>query len=310
MEKICLHCELPFRVKPSHAPIKFYCSKSCMGEHYRTRLRGEANPNFRNAGERTCETCQRVFTAYSKTRRFCSQACYHVWAKPFILARHELLRGQKPTCEACGRLMSRTRRHVLCRACRPRVERRPRRVRPTCKYPPKPKPRPIVSCIACQRLMHGNGRWCVVCRLRGVHLVPKPTSICTVCQDVVQAPYRKYCDKCWGVVMSQRRGTPRRVDANHWEIVHALKEAGCGVIDASGVGGGMPDLVVCDLTGKIHLMEIKVPKAKLNKRQRQWHDEWRGPRPSVVTSVEEALRAVGILEPNMGETSDCAVGRS
>jgi hypothetical protein len=35
-----------------------------------------------------------------------------------------------------------------------------------------------------------------------------------------------------------------KVDANHGEIVKALRSAGCGVLDLSAVGNGCPDLLV------------------------------------------------------------------
>lgn len=95
--------------------------------------------------------------------------------------------------------------------------------------------------------------------------------------------------------MSQRRGIPRRVDANHAEIVSALKSVGCDVLDLSAEGRGVPDILVHDGRGGLHFMEIKTGKGKLNRRQQEWHDNWRGPKPFVVRSVEEALRAVGKL---------------
>ena len=85
------------------------------------------------------------------------------------------------------------------------------------------------------------------------------------------------------------RDTPRRVDANHREIVDALKAAGYPVLDLSYLGRGCPDIIVADRNMRLHLIEIKTAKGKLNERQKRWHDEWRGPRPFVVRSVEEAF---------------------
>lgn len=94
--------------------------------------------------------------------------------------------------------------------------------------------------------------------------------------------------------MGQRRGTPRRVDANHAEIVAALRAVGCTVIDLTAVGGGVPDLLVKCRDGSLRLMEIKVAKGKLNKMQREWHDKWQGDFLSIVRSVAEALKAIGV----------------
>lgn len=92
--------------------------------------------------------------------------------------------------------------------------------------------------------------------------------------------------------MSRRRGTPRRTDANQAEIVAALRKVGCSVLDLSAEGGGCPDLLV-SFGGILHLVEIKTKNGKLNKLQDAWHDAWRGRRPIVVRSVDEALRTIG-----------------
>lgn len=87
--------------------------------------------------------------------------------------------------------------------------------------------------------------------------------------------------------MAMRRGIPRRVDANHAEIVAALKAAGCAVMDLSAEGRGVPDILVSDRRQRLHLMEIKVGKAKLNKRQQRWHDDWHGGTVWVLRTVED-----------------------
>ena len=94
--------------------------------------------------------------------------------------------------------------------------------------------------------------------------------------------------------MTARRGTPRRVDANHVEIVNAIRATGCAVLDLSAVGGGVPDLLVQCRDGSLILIEVKVDKGKLNKRQQAWHDAWRGTRPLIIRSVDEALAAIGV----------------
>ena len=95
-----------------------------------------------------------------------------------------------------------------------------------------------------------------------------------------------------------RRAAKR--DANHPEIVAALRAAGCGVVDLGAVGAGVPDLLVCEPTWPhtAHLVEVKdgskPPSARaLTPDQVRFHAAWKG-RIHVVTSVGEALRAVGI----------------
>ncbi len=81
-------------------------------------------------------------------------------------------------------------------------------------------------------------------------------------------------------------------DANETEIVAALVRVGCSVVrvylaDAAGV----PDLLV-GFRGRTYLLEVKVPGGRLDKRQRQWHAEWRGGPVLVVDGVREALAAL------------------
>lgn len=93
-----------------------------------------------------------------------------------------------------------------------------------------------------------------------------------------------------------------KVDANQAEIVLALRDAGCWVLDLSAVGQGCPDLLV---HGPVHpwhlvLLEIKdgskPPSArKLTPDQIKFHAGCNAPLV-VVTNVKEALAAVGIVE--------------
>lgn len=74
--KSCGMCGVNVRVKLSHANVEgMYCSRDCMAKGYQTRLVGSANPNFKNAGHKVCDTCKSAFHSYNKTRRFCSLRC-------------------------------------------------------------------------------------------------------------------------------------------------------------------------------------------------------------------------------------------
>lgn len=88
-----------------------------------------------------------------------------------------------------------------------------------------------------------------------------------------------------------------RVDANHAEIVAALRAAGCSVSSIAAVGGGLPDLLV-GRSGMNYLLEVKdgskSPSARrLTKDEQEWHDVWRGV-VHTVYSVQDALKAVGL----------------
>jgi hypothetical protein len=97
---------------------------------------------------------------------------------------------------------------------------------------------------------------------------------------------------------SRKYGKP---DANHADIVKALTRAGCDVLDLKAVGNGAPDLLVARPYYPHHyfLLEVKdgekPPSArKLTPDQVDFHARWKAP-IHVVTSVEEALDAVGIV---------------
>lgn len=88
-----------------------------------------------------------------------------------------------------------------------------------------------------------------------------------------------------------------RVDANHTEIVAALRAAGCSVSSIASVGGGLPDLVV-GRAGMNYLLEVKdgakSPSARrLTGDELVWHENWRGS-VETVYSVQDALEAVGL----------------
>lgn len=88
------------------------------------------------------------------------------------------------------------------------------------------------------------------------------------------------------------RGRARR-DKNQKPIIEALREAGTFVIDLSGVGHGVPDLVVWTVKGW-QVAEIKNPenaygRKGLTKRQKEWSTKSRGGPTYVIRSIDEAL---------------------
>ena len=90
------------------------------------------------------------------------------------------------------------------------------------------------------------------------------------------------------------------VDANQPAIVRALRCMGFTVQHLHGVGKGCPDLL-CGWRGETHLIEVKdgdkAPSARrLTDDQEEWHAAWRGAKPVILTSVEEAIAWAGKLE--------------
>lgn len=87
-----------------------------------------------------------------------------------------------------------------------------------------------------------------------------------------------------------------KVDANHDQIVMALRVVGATVQSLAGVGKGVPDLLV-GYQGETYLIEVKdgnkVPSArKLTPDQQDWHVKWTGGTLRVANNVEEALNII------------------
>lgn len=99
--------------------------------------------------------------------------------------------------------------------------------------------------------------------------------------------------------MSGRRAA--KIDANQPDIVKALRANRCDVLSLAAVGDGCPDLLVWSPWTRSHeLLEVKdgaksPSRRKLTDDQVKFHAKWGGP-IHVVTSVDEALRAVGVPE--------------
>ena len=89
-----------------------------------------------------------------------------------------------------------------------------------------------------------------------------------------------------------------RRDANHAEIVAALKAAGCSVVDLAAVGGGVCDLLV-GYEGANYLLEVKNLARKGGAenaagtfaKQAKFRREWRG-QATVVNDAAGAVRYV------------------
>lgn len=92
-----------------------------------------------------------------------------------------------------------------------------------------------------------------------------------------------------------------RVDANHREVIQALRAAGCIVADTSRLGSGFPDAIATrrpDGSSRVVMLEIKdgakPPSArKLTEAEAEFARVW-GDHCVTVTSAEEALRALGV----------------
>jgi hypothetical protein len=80
------------------------------------------------------------------------------------------------------------------------------------------------------------------------------------------------------------------VDANHAQIIDALRKAGICATSTAQIGGGFPD-AAAGFRGVTLLLEIKSPGEKLNAAEVEWHSKWGGA-VAVVDSPEAAIKAV------------------
>lgn len=94
--------------------------------------------------------------------------------------------------------------------------------------------------------------------------------------------------------------TRGKIDANHNDIVLALRKCGASVVSLAGVGEGVPDLLV-GFRGVTCLVEIKdgtkpPSQRKLTEAQIRFHSEWNGGTLSIVDSVDAALRILKVID--------------
>jgi hypothetical protein len=87
------------------------------------------------------------------------------------------------------------------------------------------------------------------------------------------------------------------VDGNHTEVVDELLAMGCLVQSLAGMGGGVPDLLVCTPKGNLLLLEVKDGSKPPSKRRRtldqvDWHRRWGRAPVHVVLSGEDACSRV------------------
>lgn len=90
-----------------------------------------------------------------------------------------------------------------------------------------------------------------------------------------------------------------KIDANHNEIVDALRRCGASVVSLANVGNGIPDLLV-GFNGRTCLLEIKdgskpLSKQTLTEAQLNFISSWRGSSIAIVNDVDSALRILRIM---------------
>ena len=82
----------------------------------------------------------------------------------------------------------------------------------------------------------------------------------------------------------------KRTDFNQKYIVKDLRALGISVADLSGVGGGIPDLLI-GWQGNNYLIEIKTLTGKLNNLQTEFFGSWKGNK-YVCRSLNEIIEII------------------
>ena len=81
-----------------------------------------------------------------------------------------------------------------------------------------------------------------------------------------------------------------RRDANEQSIIEALRAIGAIVQPLSAAG--VPDLAV--YWNGWHMLEVKTRKGKLTELQQQWDEKYGAGAVSIVRSVADAYKAIGV----------------
>lgn len=136
---VCNVCKKEFKVKPSREHKRKNCSRKCMSESYKIKLRGNSNPNFKNAGRKICLYCKKEYHAYNKNRKFCGVLCAESAAHPVrtIKVKHNPKKKRcisKCFCLTCGKHIRKINKHKLCAKC---------------YYEKRKVPRLIIICSTC-----------------------------------------------------------------------------------------------------------------------------------------------------------------
>ena len=177
--KQCEICSKDFYVKPKKYHSRFCCSLKCMGERFKETLKGENNPNFKNAREtkkKECPVCGKLFfTPQYKTVKTCSVKCGS------IIAQKSKDYSKINTPEVKLRMsLAQKKRHSLI----------PSKYTKNCE---------------CGKLKDLKAKKCHECYLLNLSLKKYKRPSCTVCGKITKTKYVKTCSKeCNAIMVSNR----------------------------------------------------------------------------------------------------------
>lgn len=283
MLKQCEYCGADYQVRPCLYAAKKYCSVACANQARQVTI--------------VCAYCGKSSAMpRSKTqRRFCNKACNDAYRAAHAIAKECI-------CKVCG-IQFKT------------YEARANTCSQTCRDIYEHKELRCLCCGKSFRVKRSHATKKRYCSKECMAEAYKQTLIgkanpnyrnrlmekaCCQCGGVIETrnPNQKYCSReCYTM---SRHYRPVQIDLNQSEIVGALKDVGASIIDTSGVGNGFPDLIV-GFRGANYLLEVKNRKTNygrkgLNKNQIAWAESWHGTPPIVVYSIDDALKAIGVIE--------------
>lgn len=259
-EWVCATCGKTAR-PTVHQMRKTYCSSECMAKGYSTRLRGDQNPNYRGASERSCENCGEGFHSYQKAK-YCSRGCY-------TESRNNT---REKECKNCGTsFVPRFYGQKLCDT--------------GCTLTPSPMLGPKM-----------DGR-----RFRHPKMYKKCCLCGESFKYSKSQASRKYCSyKCFNrdggnlraglASLKNRMKYGAKKDANHDEVFEAIRKH-TAANDFSSAGRGIPDGVAW-IDGGWQFFDVKNPetsygKKGLNKLQKDWASKWNGGPVYLIYTAKE-----------------------
>lgn len=237
-------------------------------------------------GWHVCAQCRADFHSYSKTRKYCSHACYVEHDKNEIRARG-LIGASRPKSARSEPALG---HHCKCKVCGSDF-----RSKSKTQYCHDHK-------LQARAAQGGKGAK----RANTTKL----TSVCAQCGanfEHFPSVARKFCsyqchlDSGGALRAGKASGTMTRKygakkDANHAEIVGAFKKLGAAILDLSTMGSGIPDLLVWCQAGW-HLVDVKNPKTGYGRRglnpiQKEWANNWKGGPVYLISTIDQAVDLV------------------
>lgn len=259
-----------------------YCSVDCRSIDYKDRFKGEGNPNFSNAGQKTCSQCGWKYLSYQKGSKFCSPRCY-ANSRPKENRRVKLVRprrniGPPKACKVCGLACGNTQANYCSQTCVGKGK------------------------------SQGLSRTCTHCN-ETFNYSPSTERIFCSYECFVADGGAVRAGLASAEAILKKYGAKK--DANHNEVFGVIKQF-CAVHDLSNAGHGIPDGVAY-VNGQWHLFDVKNPKTSygkrgLNDRQKRWMSDWRGGPVYLIHNTDEAQRFAkgqfdGLTKQDAGEAN-------